>query len=151
MGFGNRPTGNGRMPDGYLEAGFPKPGSLERAVREERSGMSSSDVAPDPRVVVVRMRIPHQIGQEETGTEPAPFWRTSCRRPQKGVLAEDAPTDRPSMKPAALRLAVPSFVRSLPNADSTDHVRVPRSRPTRPHSKVTLCTPYSTRGRSRRL
>ena len=28
------------MPDGYLEAGFPKPGSLERAVREERSGMS---------------------------------------------------------------------------------------------------------------
>ena len=40
MGFGNRPTGNGRMPDGYLEAGFPKPGSLERAVREERSGMS---------------------------------------------------------------------------------------------------------------
>lgn len=35
MGFGS-----GRMPDGYLEAGFPKPGSLERAVREERSGMS---------------------------------------------------------------------------------------------------------------
>ena len=74
------------MPDGYLEAGFPKPGSLERAVREERSGMSSSDVAPDPRVVVVRMRIPHQIGQEETGTEPAPFWRTSYRRPQKGMF-----------------------------------------------------------------
>jgi len=40
MGFGNGSTGNGRMPDGYLEAGFPKPGSLERAVREKRSGMS---------------------------------------------------------------------------------------------------------------
>jgi hypothetical protein len=40
MGFGNRPTRNRRMADGYLEAGFPKPGSLERAVREERSGMS---------------------------------------------------------------------------------------------------------------
>jgi len=32
-GSGHSPPGNGRMPDGYLEAGFPKPGSLERVVR----------------------------------------------------------------------------------------------------------------------
>ena len=87
--MGTDQPGNARIPAGYLEAGFPKPGSLERAVREERSGMSSSDVAPDPRVVVARMRIPHQIGQEETGTEPAPFWRTSYRRPQKGTFCQD--------------------------------------------------------------
>jgi len=35
------------------------------------------------------MRIPHQIGQEGNGTEPAPFWRTSYRRPQKGMFCQD--------------------------------------------------------------
>ncbi|MBT5607556.1 MAG: hypothetical protein HOJ57_16565 [Lentisphaerae bacterium] len=38
MGFGNGSTGNGPMPDGYLEAGFPKPGPWNARLGKSAQG-----------------------------------------------------------------------------------------------------------------